>query len=214
MNNKIIIGILGLLVLGGFAFMLTGHNAVKGKKEAANIASLNPDAGVKCKYTVAVLGDNTQNSTLYIYKNHFRYDTNLSKETQGQKDLHMIDDGEYSYIWGKGIIGGLGAGKGFKMKSTRNENADENGIAPDIDIEALKKNNFKAPGMECEPWNPDMDMFKAPNNLTFMDMDKFMGGGMMNVGGVGMQNTCDACDMIPDAKAKAECKKSCKDDNK
>ncbi len=221
MKNKIIIGSLISLVLVGLVYMMLNTNSDQQNSITNKLINLNPDEGIMCTQAVSVGGDkNSVTSTIYILGKKMRYDSSLAQEVQGQKDIHMITDGEYSYLWGKGIIAntlsGGGSNKGFKMKmDDKNES-----FTPNINIEDLKKNNFNVPGLKCQTWNSDKSLLEIPTDIDFVSMENMMNPAMMNLKSpknnqsdknISGTNLCEMCNMIPDAQGKKDCLESCKD---
>ncbi len=225
-NQKIILAIIALIILGGGAFMLLkakNNSSEQGKeqnqitqeakKEAKKIMSLDPNKGIKCEQINDVGENNKLKTVIYFYKNKMRYDVGLAQETQGQKDFHMINDGEYSYMWGKGMLASALGGQegGLKIKNDDPMNKDMQEDV-DVDFEELKKQNYVMPGIKCEQWSPNDDLFQAPAGIEFKDMSNLMSDMTKNRELFNSSDPCAMCDMIPDAKTKEECKKSCQED--
>jgi|GEM_PF-3449855 hypothetical protein len=215
MKNKIVIGVVGVLVLLGAVYMLIGSKGSSLTNSA--IESLNINKGVKC-VQILDLGEvnNSITSTLYFYKNKMRYDTVMANEVQGQKDLHSITDDQFTYVWGEGTIGSAfgGANSGIKIAN----DGKENDYDPDFDIEELKENNFNVPGLKCEKWFPDEKVFELPAGIDFVSLEEMTSSAnlMQNFETTGSElggavDVCAMCDIIPDETARAECKKSCEE---
>ena len=212
MNKTTIIAVIIVAIFGlGGYFAFHSGDKEAGNANNASSKAISSNTGVKCIQKNNV-GGNELETTIYFYKNKMRYDGSLGMAVHGQKDIHIISDGSGNqYMWGQSILGSLGAGKGLKMVAD-----SEQDFGPDIDIEELKKHDFKAPGITCTAWNPDESLFELPKDIEFTDMDNMMapmmpGVNQQNAGGAGLGDMCAMCDAIPDAQAKQECKKSCEE---
>ncbi len=210
-NKKIIIGgaVVAFVFIAGIAFF-NGGNDKKDTVENVMFGGLNINKGIKCTQTVNVGEEgNSVTNTLYFYKNKMRYDSIMKNEVQGQKDMHSINNGgEYTYVWGKAVFFKDGA-KGFKIKNDE----ENNEYAPEYTAKDLEENDYKIPGLTCEKWSPDENMFELPNEVEFMTRNEMMGTAVTQpqnlTAPTQTQNMCAMCDMIPDATARADCKESC-----
>ena len=218
MEKTKILGIVGVVVLiGGIIFFTSDSSRGDIKNDFNKMNALDVNQGITCRQEVKVLEDNKLINKMYFYKNKMRFDSSLEKETQGQKDMHMISDGEYNYLWGQGMIGaalgGVSKNQGMKMKID-----DQGEMANSVDVKELKENNWKVPGISCESWNPDMSIFELPQDINFIDPSNMMpgfGGKSKNSTPTGFLNQCKkACQDIPNEKARAECENGCADFNK
>ncbi len=221
-NNLFLIGGgIVVFILGVGMFMSFNKKDDVQREVTKTFGNLSIRDGVKCTQTANVGEDgNSVTSTIYFYKDKLRYDSVMKDKVQGQKDIHSITDGEYTYIWGEGTIGSMFGGasnKGMKIK-----NDEENNYAPDVNAEELEKENFNAPGLNCEKWSPDSKIFELPKDIEFETMDQMLNASMPQTPpqstatgdaatpqAPNMDDMCAICDSIPDATAKAECKKSC-----
>ncbi len=217
--KKTIIGIVSVLLVAGiltFVFSREKSKTDFSDKEVVKIEKLNPDKGILCIQKVAVGEDgNSLENKIYIWGKKTRFDGSLGQEEQGQKDFHMITDGEYQYIWGKGMMAGAFGANDGKVHGMKMKVMDkEEDMGPDFDIDELEKNNFQAPGVICKTWEPDEDIFKLPENVEFKDMSVLMGGMGSMMGGQTGSPDCDSmCGFIPNVKDKEECLKSCEEEN-
>jgi len=216
MKKNAIFIIIGLIVIGGIIALASHKKEENGEHSAVkknNFALLDVNHGIKCEQTSAVLDGNAMTTTMYFYKDLFRYDAVMKDKVQGQKDMHSITRDGYTYIWGDGTIGsmmgGNQKGKGMKIKEDEDEMAPQ---AP-VDIESLRENNFKVPGLRCEAWN-DTSVFDLPKDIEFQDMASLMNmNTMMNGGGVPTNmDECSLCEQIPNTEARKECEKSCQEE--
>jgi hypothetical protein len=218
MKKKIIIALFVVIVLGAIVYV----SSKKKGNVVTDILSLNPNNGIICTHTSTVgENGNSVTTTIYIFGNKMRYDSFLTAKEQGQKDIHLINDGEYSYMWGEGIIantlsGGLGS-NGMKMKNSDNPE-EYNSFISDIDIKKLKEASFNIPGLDCKPWDGDRTIFDLPKDVNFVDMKEMMNpvnfSGSVNNSDIDFNspsstNYCDICEMIPDTDDKKECMDSC-----
>ncbi len=214
MDKKYLIAGAIVVLLVGIAFTVLNKNDSPGIIKNTITNRLSAKDGVKCIQKVSVgENGNSLTTTLYFYKNNMRYDSEMSEEVQGQKDMHAISDGEYTYIWGNSTPASMfgGSNTGFKIK----KDEDDGNYAPDFDVEELEKSEFNAPNLNCEKWTPDNKMFELPKNIEFKTLEEAMAPPITDSSTQSgsetpeISNMCAMCDTIPDATAKAECKKSC-----
>lgn len=146
---------------------------------------------------------------------NFRGDFQVTEANGDMYDSHVIRVGNINYIWTSK------AAQGFTMELSEGETSlfgtsdtqGEVGVSENEPMEFM-----------CEAWTADAQMFTAPTDREFVDMDEMMRGMMEGMNGMnmsagaevsaaaqledgGMQiQQCLACDQIPDASAKAQCK--------
>jgi hypothetical protein len=128
----------------------------------------------------------TQSGTIYIEGNRMRGDFTMTS-ADGSFPMHMINDGEWHYMWG----GPMGD-QGMKTKISAADRAAVGPVqGPDMD----EQMNF-----ECDPWTPEPARFELPSNVTFVEQSLGFGGAAAdaNAGPADMRAVqCAACDNAP-----------------
>jgi hypothetical protein len=146
----------------------------------------------------------------------------LKNEVDGQKDLHVIVDNEYTYTWGRGALASMmGQGNvGVKMSN----NDEDNTYASEYNPSELEASDFNVPGLACEKWSPDNSFFELPDDTEFVTLDEMMNQSNIGLPSTEEENTnmpniqtpygmdiCAMCESIPDAEAKSECLLNCEE---
>lgn len=157
----------------------------------------------KCAFTSSTQNSQSQ-GVVYISGGQMRGD--FSSVAAGKTIAsHMIVKSNTSYVWTDA------APQGFKMSfdsvATQNDAGPQGGVDPNAQVDYA-----------CSPWVADAGMFVLPSTITFQDMSALVPGASSgapagagsSVSGSAVQ--CSACDQIPDAAAKAQCRAalSCK----
>ena len=134
---------------------------------------------------------------------------------EGKFTTYSIVDGEWMYTWtdmgDMDEMGGMSMATKMKM-SDMEEMAKEmpTGDYYDTGGEKEMQNFQKEFDYKCKVWIPDNSKFTPPSDIEFMDLTETMQGfnDAMESGEMQdfMNAGCAACDMIPDAAEKAECK--------
>jgi len=214
MKNKVVIGIIAVIIIGAGAWYFISQSGKGGVPiVSAPVANSNGTSldtlaailasGRPVKCTVAPTADNgNMSGTFYIANGKTRGDYSVNVTGQNMSG-HMIVDGQTSYSWFEG------QSTGFKVTAapvSGNENAPaaaKQGFDPNQKI-----------GYNCSPWSADASLFVLPANVKFNDMSA--PGAMMptppagasaGVSGApaGNLSQCAACDSVP-AAYKAQCK--------
>lgn len=152
---------------------------------------------VQCSFSYEQDGVNSQ-GVIYISGKKMRGEF-VSAIQGANQDTSMIQNGEYSYIWGSAMP------KGIKMKAS--------GSAGDtVDTESKKYfDPDKALDYSCKPWSVDDGMFTPPADVTFEDLSAMMESlpGANTGVATGMPDLknaqCAACDNLS-GDAAAQCK--------
>ena len=118
-----------------------------------------------CESTYKVGEDNEIKTIMYISGKRVRLDYDMKNPVPGmagetQKDLHMVSDGEYGYVWGDSTIGGMM--QGFKVKI---DEMDSEEVAP----KETEMIDYEMPVTDCKPWTVDEKMFEIPGEIEFID---------------------------------------------
>jgi len=222
MNKNLIIGLSVVAVMALLGLILMNmpkddigndDTAVNGEQESTSSQEegisiegrtlkdlMSGDLGenVRCEFSHVVSNDNRLDGVTYISGKKVRVDYKLAVPEQGQKDLHMISDGEYGYVWGDSFLGDVMQGSKFKLDDTDTADSTEaDETAPSGDYL-----DYETPVTKCEAWNPDMELFEIPGDITFMTAEELQNSVTQ---GIGTQN-CAMCDSLP-AEQKASCRR-------
>ena len=175
MKTKVIIGIIVVLLIGGYFISKkpSSNNSDSGVQDKVQeavkktLSQLDINSGVHCvmdkNFGVAQV-DNVKSMEFYLHGDKVRYDGLMQNPDGKEVEMHVIDDGDYTYMWGDGVSP-MGAGNGMKLKD---EDGNSMGNGP-IDIEELKESNFAVPGYKCSSWSPKESTFTPPENINFKD---------------------------------------------
>lgn len=126
--------------------------------------------------------------TTYLSGGKMRGEFDVTDPNVGPTTMHMIHDGQWSYIWG----GGMGPGQGIKMPASQAAHSPNGQSGPDMDATME---------FDCQPWQADAAQFEPPADVAFQDM-----GAMMNALPQMGASACAACDQAPDAESQAQCR--------
>lgn len=118
-----------------------------------------------CEATYKIAEDNELKTIMYISGKRIRLNYNMKDSVPGaggetQKNLYMVSDGEYGYVWGDSFIGNMM--QGFKIKM---DDIDSEQEAP-AETEMI---DFETPITNCQPWIVDEKMFEIPEGINFID---------------------------------------------
>ena len=216
-NIYLALGALLVVVVGGWLFF-SGKGSDSGSGSTGLLSALSADSGVKCTRITAMGDAGSSEGTMYFYKDKARYDSVINHKQMGKRDMHILITKDKTYAWGSAFaIPGMTNG-GLVFSNEENSDFSPPEIA---DIEELKKNDFKVPGLNCEKWTPDPNLLNPPKDMQFSSqeeiMQNMMGGfGMPGVGASGaapgmgaMAVPCSACEEIGDKTMKEKCEKQC-----
>ncbi|MCK5084659.1 MAG: hypothetical protein KAQ64_03325 [Candidatus Pacebacteria bacterium] len=118
-----------------------------------------------CETTYKVGEDNEIKTIMYISGKRIRLDYNMKNPVPGmagetQKNLYMVSDGEYGYVWGDSTIGGIM--QGFKI---RMDEMDSEQAAP----KETEMIDYEMPVTNCKPWIVKEKIFEIPEGIDFID---------------------------------------------
>jgi hypothetical protein len=176
-------------------------------KEESFLGSLKDlmNSGVAKKCTWTSGNSKNINGTLWISGKKFSQEVNITDDSVNAEDklknyqMSMISDGTWAYTWNT-----IMPGKGNKMNLAELEKTAPKDTANSDKVDLEKKTDYK-----CLPWVVDEAKFALPADITFTDTTediKDMQSGATTTN----TSACDICDRLPDAGAKATCKKSLK----
>lgn len=135
--------------------------------------------------------------TVFVANNKFYGEFTLTTLENEEFKTNIIHDTEYNYTWGSSPAGDIA----IKFK-----NSDEEKLNTTDDDE----NNFFNPNEEidykCDAWSVDDSVFTPPSEIEFMNLSSQFMDIEDGQQADGIDAKCDTCEMIPDEKAKAQCK--------
>ncbi len=147
-----------------------------------------------CETTYKVAEDNEIKTIMYISGKRIRLDYDMKNPVPGmggktQKNLYMVSDGEYGYVWGDSTLGEMM--QGFKIKM---DDMDSEQEAP----AGTEMIDYEMPITNCEPWIVDEKMFEIPEGIEFINTDDLEDMTIEDIapsGSVGID--CSLCHQLP-----------------
>ena len=128
--------------------------------------------------------------TVFVAGNKVRGDFSVALPEHQTTESHMIQDGEFIYLWS--------GTQGTKMKADQIENASP---APSTQTQASDID--KEVDLNCSSWTVDDSKFTPPSDVTFLEV------AIPPTQGVQGSNTKDVqmtyCEQLTDPQAKAAC---------
>jgi hypothetical protein len=160
------IAVLVIIALGGGAMYAAKKANDNGGINATSTAEVEGQGNLrallamgknlKCDFERAQ-GDSDYEGTVYLAADgRMRGDFETDAEGPGEVDSHMVNDGQYVYIWSDAL-----ENQGFKMKVSATSSASASGQAGVSLDETVE--------YDCEEWNVDADQFELPAGVTFTD---------------------------------------------
>lgn len=170
MNNKVVIGIVAIIVILGVIYFATkggGNSEVASNTSSQSTAQQESDAGSikeliaadKDRHCTFTLNEQEGSSAgdIYVGNKKMRGDF-TTKVANVETKSHMIYDGATSYVWMDG------QSNGFKMALDANQSNTNQSQTVDVN----KDFNF-----DCDSWSPDSSKFELPSGVTFSEMPNF-----------------------------------------
>lgn len=211
MNNTFVyVAVAVVIAAGGYGYYQYSHRGASigdsfqvGEETAEGGHSLKELLAVrepqKCTFTDSTDVADTS-GTVYIANGKMKGDFDaVTKTGAGTQKAYMIVDGESVYSWTSAYPQGV--------KTTVNATASENS-SQKTGVDYDKKVDY-----HCEPWNPDMSVFELPANVSFMEFTPPTSEGSQSVNASGSasvsvppSDACAACDSLPNAQAKQQCR--------
>ena len=147
-----------------------------------------------CESTYKVGEDNEIKTAMYISGKRIRLNYDMKNPVPGmggetQKNLYMVSDGEYGYVWGDSTIGGIM--QGFKVKI---DEMDSEEAAP----KETEMIDYEMPVTDCKPWTVDEKMFEIPEGIEFIDpnnIEDIVAEDMIPLGDINIE--CSLCNQLP-----------------
>lgn len=161
-----------------------------GKNTLMGLMSMGKN--LQCNFDYVTEGKAGTKGTIYVSGKKVYGE--FESEVDGQKTtMRMIQDGDYSYIWGSAMP------EGMKMKIVVPEGK--------ADTSAPANNQYFDPNQQmdfdCSPWGGDPSKFVIPSDVTFRDMSAMM---QQPTGEAAKQGQCAACAQLQ-GEAKTMCEK-------
>lgn len=184
MSNKMIAGVLGVIVVLGAAYFFMGDKESASTTEAPQnsiaVGELNPstptveDSGKKMSFDaflkqggsyVCTVNQNIEGieSKGIIYVNGDNVRGTFNTTVVGIKvDSEFISTGGYTYTWSS-----MMPGKGFKAKATDTSVGDTStGTSGQYSFNAEQIGDY-----DCKTWNADPSKFALPKGVTFTEIN-------------------------------------------
>jgi len=204
MNKLLIIGLVGIVAIGGIWALTKGGNSDTGEAGAETAQSGDVPAtfsgsveqllalgkNVTCTFAQNDSGSNV-NGTVYVAAKGemVRGDFTMSAQGQTMSGSVIRKDGT-NYSWGETPFGA------FATKVKVDEPKSKKGDSVDFD---------ESMDYSCSLWKVDNSKFALPSHVNFDDINaevQQIDAAMEQVNDL----KCAACDSVPDANAKAQCK--------
>lgn len=146
-----------------------------------------------CEATYKVADDNELKTIMYISGERIRLNYDMKVPVPGaggetQKNLYMVSDGEYGYVWGDSFLGEMM--QGFKIKM------DEMGSGQEAPA-GTEMIDYEMPVTHCKPWIVDEKMFEIPEGVEFIDPGNMTIEDMIPAGSGNMDIDCSLCNQLP-----------------
>ena len=146
-----------------------------------------------CEATYKIAEDNELKTIMYISGNRIRLDYDMKTPVPGmagetQKNLHMVSDGEYGYVWGDSTLGGMMQGFKIKMDEMDSEEKEPAGT---------EMIDYEMPVTKCKPWIVDEKMFEIPEEIDFIDPNNITIEDVIPAGSGNMNIDCSLCHQLP-----------------
>ena len=206
------------LLAAAAMLLLAGCGAQKpqGEKLSGSIEDLMAkNKNMRCEL-MAKDGENVMSGTTYISGTKARSDYQMKMGEQTVTS-HMISDGTWMYSWTEEY-----PNQAVKMKI---EDLESDELAEQEDVQSAGIENYEQKfDYDCYNWAIDNSVFTPPSNVNFVDYTEMIksfqnmfgnlpdesavndGANMPNLINTDKASLCGACDAIPDAAAKADCK--------
>ena len=140
----------------------------------------------------------TQSGIFYIAEKKVRGDMTFTRSGSAPMVAHMIQNGEWSYMWG----GPFGEQQGTKMNVSQFKKPAASAKKSSFDLD-------KEMAMDCKPWKVSAAQLTPPSDVQFRDMTEQVQGMQQRMAtpGATAGNPCAACDAAP-PEAKAQCRQA------
>lgn len=206
MNKTLIIsGLIGIVAIGGI-WALTqggGNDTVNGDSMSAENTTPENFTGsieelfllgndVMCTFTQDDAGTRVD-GTVYLAAQAQRIRADFTASAQGQTmEGSVIRKDGTNFTWGTTPFGTFATQ--VKVEDTKAQAQESNSVDFDQSMD-----------YSCAPWRVDNSKFDLPSGIEFTDINAQVMQIDAAVGGV-QDLQCSACDNIPDANAKTQCR--------
>ncbi|MDD3486990.1 MAG: hypothetical protein PHF35_01255 [Candidatus Moranbacteria bacterium] len=179
----------------------------QGNKFSGSMKDLLAKGGsLKCAYSNSD-GKFSSSGTTYVADGKIRSDVTSQAGDSSQTTAHVIIADGWMYSWNEGNASGM------KINIEEAQNMPSSGEnSPGAPAPAPAENQLdEKMDFDCESWKADDSMFSVPTEVDFVDQSKIM-EDMKNKAQQQMPAiSCEMCDSIPDAGAKAQCQAACQE---
>ena len=149
--------------------------------------------------TCAIRNEGGGSSTIYVSGNSMRGDFDSNVDSKSVVS-HMIQEGDYAYIWTDG------ATEGSKMNIKAMQETAANASTTKQTTQSTNTDIDKEVDMKCSAWSVDTSKFTPPSDVAFTDLSVMMDKMAPGAGGNAASKLDSSyCNAIPDAQAKADC---------
>lgn len=224
MSAKMIAGVVAVVAVAGGAYVFMGsgnapqgaqqkeagstENAMESETERASEAEV-PSSGrgsfeellrlggnATCEFAYSEPESGAQiDGTVYVADDGELFRGDFTMEHQGMAyDTHVIRDGSKGYTWSETPYGSMALEFDIQDDDDLFKSNDEGGLDYDQEFE-----------YSCERWSVNSSFFTPPSEIEFTNMTAQMNAMQQGSGDVRAMQ-CAACDNIPDANSKAQCK--------
>lgn len=226
MKNKttpiIVVVVVVLLIIAGAYYVMHKHSAMISGQAANPLGQSQASPQKKSLFDFFSLAgsqkctfsDSTSKSagTVYVSSGKMRGDFQETNNSTGQtQQTHMINDGNYVYIWTDGQSSGYkmseAAIKQEESQPTASPANRTTGTQSSQPVDMNQKANYS-----CGSWSPDASYFVPPTNVNFTDYSSVAQGtstgtaaqkGSVPAGG--NQAACAECNQAPAGAARNQC---------
>lgn len=209
-----------ILVFGLLVFFLAGCSCAPANKitgsggteffSGSMVELLAKGGNLKCVINVKA-EDNMLAGTTYLSGKKARTEMEIDLPGEGTIKTYMITDNDWMYTWNSQY-----PEYAMKIKISEIENGslpEAEGLPGSYDFDNYQtKMDYK-----CSKWIPDNSLFVPPADINFMDFTQTINqfkdfdassGSMPSFGGLGTDDLCSQCDIMPDAESKEQCLQS------
>lgn len=147
-----------------------------------------------CEATYKVGENNEIKTIMYISGKRIRLDYNMKTPVAGmegktQKNLYMVSDGKYGYVWGDSTLGEMM--QGFKIKM--DEMDSEQTVFQETEMI-----DYEMPITNCKPWVVDEKVFEIPEDIEFIDPSNIEDMTLKGIVPPGdIEIDCSLCNQLP-----------------
>jgi len=208
LQGIILLIIVGVVVVGGGVYLvtssptdsddvvieekMTSDDDVSGEGTLRALLALGKN--LTCDFVHDDPESGRSEGTVYLSGERMRGDFTITANGTVMES-HVIRDGDTGYTWGSTPAG--------TMAITFTISEEEQVVASGKSEQSINLDQNLE--YSCTPWNVDESKFQPPADLNFQDISAQM--QVMQEGSASVKGAqCGACEQIPDASSKAQCK--------